>query len=149
MRPTPGIQPAARSFRGRLRRSLGKLRTAAGSMSMTVALVLLGVAALGGATLFALRLRGGNPPLILAGLHGLLAASALVSVIVVAARGGQGMAWLPAVVLTGAAVVGFTLFANHVKGRLIPIGPVFLHVLLAFLGIVLYVAWYVSSRASA
>jgi hypothetical protein len=92
--------------------------------------VLFAIAALGGATLATLHFRGRTPlPMPLALLHGLLAASGLVLLIVAAltvpAFGGLGLAAL--VIFLIAALGGFYLFAHHLRGRPLPSAVVLIH----------------------
>jgi hypothetical protein len=102
-----------------------------------IAAVLFGLAALGGATMAAIRLRGSNPPLGLAVVHGLAAAAGLVTLLIAVASGGErGMATVSLVLFGIAALGGFVLFAQHLKGKLIPIGVVFLHGTIAVAGFV-------------
>ena len=84
--------------------------------------ILFAIAALGGATLATLHFRGRTPlPMPLALLHGLLAASGLVLLIVAAltvpAFGGLGLA----------ALGGFYLFTHHLRGRPLPSAVVLIH----------------------
>jgi hypothetical protein len=103
----------------------------------TIAAILFGLAALGGATMAALRLRGGNPPLGLAIVHGLGAAAGLVTLLVaVLAQGERGTATVSLVLFVVAALGGFFLIAKHLKGEVIPLGVVFLHGTLAVAGFV-------------
>jgi hypothetical protein len=87
---------------------------------MQLALVLLVIAALGGATVLTLRLRGGNPPLPLALLHGAVAASGLVALIVaVSGSGWTGKKLIPvpfAVVHGLLALSGVVTLLLHVMG---------------------------------
>jgi hypothetical protein len=103
---------------------------------LTLSLVLFGITALGGATLLALRLRGGNPPLGLAAVHGLLGASALVSLVVAVVGGASGGAVIALVLFGVAAAGGFALLAMHLSGKLLPVGLVLLHGTLAVAGYV-------------
>jgi len=109
---------------------------------MTLSAVLFAVAALGGAVLAGIRLSGRElPPMWLAVVHGLAAAAALVSLLVVVARGG-----VPTVV-TGAAVGfvlaalgGFVLFAGHLRGKALPVPVVLVHGAVAVLSFVALLA---------
>jgi hypothetical protein len=100
-----------------------------------VAAIVLGIAILGGIVLFSFRLRGGNPPLPLAVVHGLAAGTGLgFLVAAVVADSSRTGAVISLLALGLAACLGFFLIGQHLKGRLIPIGPVFIHILLVLLG---------------
>jgi hypothetical protein len=105
---------------------------------MQTAFVLLVIAALGGATLMALRAsRGANPPRALAFVHGLIAAAGLVALLLqVAETGWTGKPFLALLLVGGAALGGFLLISIHLSGRLIPLGLALLHGLLALSGVV-------------
>lgn len=101
-------------------------------MFMT-AIVLFAVAAVGGLTMAVLHFRGRTPPSpVLAALHGVLAASGLVVLllaVVKAATGGAAGISLGLFVL--AALGGFALLSFHLRGRALPNGLVVGHGLLA------------------
>jgi hypothetical protein len=105
--------------------------------TLTIAAILFGLAAVGGATLAALRLRGGNPPLGLAFVHGTAAAAALVT-LAVGVIGGHlgGAAMVSLILFVVAALGGFFLIATHLRGRLIPLSVVFVHGTVAVAGFV-------------
>jgi hypothetical protein len=105
----------------------------------TVAAILLGLAALGGATLLFLRFRGGgNPPLLFAAAHGTFAASGLGTLtIAVASHGWRGIPLVAFGTLVLAALLGFFLVAQHLKGRLIPLTLALFHGMVAALGYVI------------
>lgn len=102
---------------------------------MTIALVLLALAALAGVVLATIRLRGKPyPPMALALLHGTFAALGLVAVIVAVSgsplhRGTGGL-----VILLVAAAGGFVLFTNHLRKAALPIPLVVVHALAALAG---------------
>jgi hypothetical protein len=100
---------------------------------MTVAAALFGVAALGGGVLAAMRLAGrALPPMWLALVHGVVAAAALVSLLATAFRGVVAAAGLAAAAgFVLAALGGFALFANHLRGKPLPIPLTLVHGLLA------------------
>jgi hypothetical protein len=105
--------------------------------TLHLAAVFFGLAALGGLTLAVLRVRGGNPPLGLAALHGLAAATGLVTLAVGVLglhRGGAAMASL--ILFAVAALGGFVLIATHLRGKVIPLGLVLGHGTLAVAGFV-------------
>lgn len=96
------------------------------TLQIAAALFVLG--ALGGITLFALRLRGTNPPLGLAALHGLAAAAGLVTLAV--AVFGDGLTGPPRTafwLFLVAALGGFALITMHVRGRLLPVPFILVH----------------------
>jgi hypothetical protein len=104
---------------------------------MQLALVLLVIAALGGATVLTLRLRGGNPPLPLALLHGAVAASGLVALIVaVSGSGWTGKPFIALLLVGAAALGGLGLIRIHLSGKLIPVPFAVVHGLLALSGVV-------------
>jgi hypothetical protein len=112
---------------------------------MLAAVILLGLGALGGAVLATLRLKGGNPPIALAAVHGLAAAAGLVALtVVVVSDGHTGAPAIALGLLVAAALVGFFLLANHVKGRLIPLPFMFLHGGLAVFGYAVLLSHYLS-----
>lgn len=103
---------------------------------MNAAAILFVLAALGGVTLLALRLRGSNPPLAVAFVHGPLAATALVTLLVSVVRSGEGGLPLVALCLFGlAALGGLLLITLHLKGKLLPIPLVLGHGLIAASGL--------------
>lgn len=101
---------------------------------MMLAAVLLGLAALGGMGLAMLRMRGGNPPIALAMLHGAVAAAGLVALGVSVAAGARGAPVVALVLFGVAALLGLALFGHHVTSRLIPVPLVWLHGLTAASG---------------
>lgn len=111
-----------------------------------VAAVLLGVAALGGLLLASLRMKGGNPPLLFAFVHGAIAAAGLVmlgiAAFTVAAQGGLLKIAFGVIVL--AALLGFNLVRHHLAGRLIPLGALALHALVAVTGFLFLLAYFFS-----
>jgi hypothetical protein len=104
--------------------------------TLVLATVLFGLAALGGAALLGLRLRGGNPPLGLAALHGLVAAAALVTLLVAVIGGERGPALVALALFGVAALGGFALLALHLRQRLLPVGLVLVHGAVAVAGFV-------------
>lgn len=103
---------------------------------LTLALILFAIAALGGATMAVIHFRGNNPPLPLAALHGLLAASALV-LLLLAVLQGVPEASVPSLVLfVIAALGGFFLLSIHLRKQRLPSPVVLIHggvAVLAFL----------------
>jgi len=99
---------------------------------MTIALILFGVAAVGGLLLASMRLTNKTLPMPLALLHGALAATGLL-VLAVAAFGvnGTGQTRLALGLFVLAALGGFALFSFHLRGRPLPIPIVIVHGLVA------------------
>jgi hypothetical protein len=103
---------------------------------LTISVILFGIAALGG---LALAL-GNKRPMILSIIHGLVAASALVLLIIAVLQGGVGtMPKLALALFVIAALGGFTLFAFHLRGRQWPRGLVYIHGLLAVIAEILLI----------
>jgi hypothetical protein len=97
---------------------------------LLAAAVVLGLTALGGLFVGMLRLRGGNPPLFLAGVHGFLAATGLVLLLVhLATTGFRGTPLVAFVTLAAGAGVGFRMLWHHRAGNLIPITLLAVHLL--------------------
>ena len=99
---------------------------------MTVPIVLFAIAAVGGLVLVGLRLRGENPPLGVALVHGGVAAAALVALAIPVLTGhGSGRTNPSLVLFVVAALGGFFLLSIHLRKRLIPLGVIAVHALLA------------------
>ena len=101
---------------------------------LPVALGLFGIAAAGGLLMVILRVQNtANPPLSIALLHGGLAATALVILLLQVANGAASgtMPTTSLGLFVVAAVGGFYLIANHLSGRLIPLGVVDIHAVVA------------------
>lgn len=96
---------------------------------MTVAAILFAIAAVGGVVMAAMRFGGRElPPMALAIVHGLFAASGLVTLIL-AVVGGQSN-WASIVAVIGfviAAIGGFTLFSYHLRRQALPVNYVVIH----------------------
>lgn len=110
---------------------------------LSVALGLFAVAAAGGLLMVILRVRNNaNPPLGIAFLHGALAATALVILLLQVANGAaSGTMPLAAVGLfVLAALGGFGLIAMHLSGRTIPLSGVAIHAIAAVVGVLLLAA---------
>lgn len=110
---------------------------------ITWSIGLFAVAALGGLTLLALRLRDAEgAPLGLAVLHGLLAATALVLLLIPVLRGeARGLAAAALAAFVVAALVGFYLFASHVRTGRFGVPPAIAHALVAVAGFVMLLIW--------
>ena len=107
---------------------------------MEVAAIVLGLAALGGLTLAAIRLSGTpRPPTWMALGHGAVAASGLILLGYAAATNGiPQLAQIALGVLVLAALGGATIFLGfHMRQRALPIPFVIGHGLLALTGFVL------------
>ena len=98
-----------------------------------IAILLFAVAAVAGVTMAVMHFRGISPPRpILAGLHGFLAASGLVVLLLAVMKAGMGGTTGIALGLFGlAALGGFILLSFHMRGRALPSGLVIGHGLLA------------------
>ncbi len=109
---------------------------------MTTAAIVFAIAAAGGLALAGLRLSGKElPPMWLAIVHGLVAATGLV--LLIAAVAGATVPTLAKVALGGfvvAALGGFALFANHLRGKALPVPLVLVHGLVAVLAFVALLA---------
>jgi hypothetical protein len=105
---------------------------------VTLAVTLFALAAVGGLALAGMRLKGTElPPLWLAIVHGLAAASALVALVV--AVMGSGAPSTANIALGGfvvAALGGFVLFANHLRGKALPIPLMLIHAVVAVVSFV-------------
>lgn len=105
---------------------------------LTNALIAFAIAAVGGLTMAVMHFRGRPlPHPVIAAVHGLLAASGLVMLLIVVLRtgvsGGPGLA-LGLFLL--AALGGFALLGFHLRGRRLPGGLVVGHGLLAVIAFV-------------
>lgn len=110
---------------------------------MKPAAILFAIAALGGATLAFVRVsEGENPPAWMAIAHGLIAATALVSLIVAAVQYPlPALAKAAIGVFVAAAIGGGILFiVYHMGGYLLPIPMILLHGGLALTGLGLLLA---------
>jgi len=96
---------------------------------MTVAAILFAAAALGGVVMAAMRFGGRElPPMALAVVHGLFAASGLVALVVTVFNSTSST--LALVALIGfliAALGGFMLFSYHLRRKALPINYVVIH----------------------
>ncbi len=105
------------------------------------AVILFATAAVGGAYLAFVRARSGqNPPLAVAIVHGVLAASGLITLLVHVVR--AELPTLPTVaagLFVVAALGGFALVATHLRRTLISLALVGVHAVAAVTGFVLLV----------
>jgi len=110
---------------------------------LTVALGLFAVAAAGGLLMVVLRVRtDANPPLGIALLHGALAATALVILLLQVAN-GAATGTMPTTSLglfVLAALGGFALITMHLSGRKIPLSVVGIHASVAVIAFLLLAA---------
>jgi hypothetical protein len=113
------------------------------------AAALLALAALGGATLATLHFRGRSPlPMPLALLHGALAATGLVLLVIAALQPGfGGLAMLSLVIFLLAALGGFYLFSFQLRGLPLPSAVVLAHGSAAVIGFVLLLAFLMATPA--
>jgi hypothetical protein len=103
-----------------------------------VALILFALAATGGVIMAVMRFSGrSTPPLGLAVVHGLAAASGLVVLIAGIAMGTTSTATTVGLVLMViAALGGFVLLSNHLRKKDLPIPIMVIHGLVAVAGFV-------------
>lgn len=103
---------------------------------LSIAIVLFAVAAVGGLIMAIMHFRGRTPPpLALALLHGVLAASGLVLLLMVVLRAAMaGVAGIALGLFVLAALGGFALLSFHLRGRALPNALVAGHGLLAVAG---------------
>lgn len=99
-----------------------------------IAVILFGVAALGGAFLAALRFAEKPLPMPVAGVHGLVAASGLATLLISVLRSPEplhGLAPIALGLFVVAALGGFVLFSYHLRSRPLPIPLMLVHALVA------------------
>lgn len=104
----------------------------------TLSLVLFAIAALAGVAMAVMHFRGISPPRpVLAALHGVFAASGLVTLLLTVLKaGGKGPAQAALGVLLLAAIGGFYLLSFHLRGRPLPMIGVVGHAVIAVAGFV-------------
>ncbi|MEX1031234.1 MAG: hypothetical protein WDZ91_14495 [Paenibacillaceae bacterium] len=103
---------------------------------LTYAAILFGIAALGGLVLAFVKER----PIFLAIIHGLVAATALVLLIIGVIQGdAETLPTVALILFVVAALGGFVLFAFHLRGRKLPRGLIYVHGLLAVIAEVLLI----------
>jgi len=109
---------------------------------MTTALVLFGIAAVGGLVMVTMILRGApRPPLPLALGHGALAAAGLVALIlVVVGPDAPSMAKTALVIFLIAALGGFYLIAQHLQNKPLPVSVVLVHAAVAVVAFLILLA---------
>jgi len=97
-----------------------------GGYMIKVSLIFFAIAAFGGLTLLALRLKNKTIPMGLAILHGLFAATGL-GILIIAALTAAAAVTLPIILFVVAVLGGFLLFSFHVRGRQIPVPFALIH----------------------
>ena len=108
---------------------------------MTAALVLFGLAAIGGVSLAYLRIQGRPLPTPLALAHGAIAAVGLVVLVLAAlADGAPSEARVALGLFVAAALGGFVLFSFHVRKKQLPLGIVAVHGLVAVVAFAILIA---------
>jgi len=109
---------------------------------MTTALVLFGIAAVGGLTMVTMILKGApRPPLWLALLHGALAAAGLVALILVVVEpGAPQYAKIALVIFLIAALGGFYLISQHLQTKPLPVPVVLVHAAVAVVAFLILLA---------
>ena len=95
--------------------------------AIVLACILFGLGAVGGVTLLGLRLRGGNPPLGLALVHGLAAVAGFCALSYAIADGARGPAVIALVLLALAALGGIYVLSFHLRQVLIPVAVILVH----------------------
>jgi hypothetical protein len=106
--------------------------------TLWISIIAFGLAALGGLTMLALRLGGRRPPMPLAILHGLGAATGVACLAIVVARGhGHGLATYALVGFAAAAVGGTYLFSMHLRDKDHPVPLIVGHGAIAITSVVL------------
>ena len=105
---------------------------------MLLALILFILAALGGVLLLALRLMDRPLPMLLAVLHGSVAAAGLFALAlqVLGGRVSGGLPIAALVLFTLAALAAATVFSFHLRGKPVPLPLVLVHAAVAASGIV-------------
>ena len=109
---------------------------------LTVAIVLFALAAIGGITLLTFVLRTKQTPRVLALIHGLFAAAALLLVIIFVASGVTPSPVASMIIFIIAALGGFTLFSIDLMKRKLPKWLAVLHGLIAVLGFILLLIFF-------
>ena len=109
---------------------------------LTTAVILFGAAAVLGLVLASSHIKGKIPPLALSLLHGLLAASGLVIVILAGMNAvAAGIGLYSLIFFLIAAVGGFVLITMHLRRRALPPGLIIVHALMAVVGFALLLMW--------
>ncbi len=104
-----------------------------------IAIILFAIGAIGGVVLAIMRFQNKALPMGLALVHGGLGAAGLVALLV--AVFGSGLhAKLPLALFVVAAIGGFMLFSFQLRHKVIPVGLMLLHAIIAAAALVLLVA---------
>jgi hypothetical protein len=106
--------------------------------TLWVSIIAFALAALGGLTMLALRLRGQRPPMPLAILHGLGAATGVACLAITVVRSpGHGLATYALVGFAVAVLGGLYLFSMHLRDRIHPVPLIVGHGSIAIISFVL------------
>lgn len=109
-----------------------------GGKGLLIALIVFVLTALGGFTMLVMRLRGSNPPLALALLHGLLGVSGLVVLgWHLWQSGWSALPGMSFVLLAAAACGGLVVLSCHLLKQTVPVTLTILHGASAIIGIAL------------
>jgi hypothetical protein len=105
---------------------------------MTLALILFGVAALGGVLLAVKVFSGSQPPWPLSILHAALGAAGIISLLLaISSTAFGGAAWVAFILFVVAALGGFFLASFHARGQSHPKPVVVIHAGVAVLAFLL------------
>lgn len=102
---------------------------------LQIAVILIAVTALGGIANALYRFRGSNPPLVVGTVHGVVAATSLITL--AAAGILEGFSTLLIVglaLLVVSAIGGFVLYATHLRKKLISLPITIVHALISVSG---------------
>lgn len=110
---------------------------------LLTALILFGLAALGGAALLWMHLQNDDAPLSVAAIHGLLGATGLVVLLWTVFQSSAGsLLWASVLLFVLAALGGFVLITNHLRGESLSPGLMYGHGGAAVVAFVLLVVAY-------
>lgn len=102
---------------------------------LQTAVILLAITALGGIASALYRFRGSNPPIALGTVHGVVAASSLVTLAVAGVvEGFSTLLIVGLALLVAAALGGFVLYATHLRKKLISLPITVVHALISVSG---------------
>lgn len=104
------------------------------------AVIVFALAAVGGLYLATRHLKGSPPPIAVALIHGAVAATGLVLLVLYVLQAGDNQALIALVLFLLAALGGFVLFAKHLKGSALSKGLIAGHATLAVIGFLLLLA---------
>lgn len=95
---------------------------------LTLPVILFAIAALGGLTLATLHITKSRAPIPLALLHGAIAATALILLLIGVLKANlSGLPVLAIIIFAAAAVGGLVLFITHLRSRPLPRPLIFIH----------------------